>query len=456
MAIFLDDGLGGGASKMKTKINSLTVHADLLKFGFVINEEKSIWEPVQIITWLGTVLDTNQGFISVTEQRISKLKVNIDSVLKGDSMIVNMRSLATFEGQIISLTPCVGGVARIMTTSLYAVVNTKVSWNSTVVLTKEACSELVFWSQNVDSLNCRCPWLPLCQPAKLVYSDASDYACGSFIHSEGKIFQQNWSPERNNSSTWRELKAVELALISFAPSLLGKQVAWFTDNTNVVSIVHSGSKVTELQDLALRIFHVCVSFGISLEMKWIPRDLNSFAYHLSRMTTQLMMMFSKFWMFDGDRIPLTDLHVAIMLGFPALILDFTSQVLRLSTVFYKTGSLRTIGYFLQFPKLRELVNHLRLCNAEGTLVIPMWKSSYFWVLLCNDGRHWNPFVHDWVVLPKFKQLFVRGKAKNDMFGARELSFAVVALRINFKLPERRNQAGFCTHGSGFFFICCNG
>ena len=71
-------------------------------------------------------------------------------------------------------------------------------------------------------------------------------------------------------------------MISFAPGLLGKQVAWFTDNTNIVSIVHSGSKVTELQDLALGIFHVCVSFLISLEMKWIPRDLNSFADHLSR------------------------------------------------------------------------------------------------------------------------------------------------------------------------------
>ena len=43
-------------------------------------------------------------------------------------------------------------------------------------------------------------------------------------------------------------------MIRFAPSLLGKQVAWFTGDTNVVSIVHSGSKVTELQDLALRIF----------------------------------------------------------------------------------------------------------------------------------------------------------------------------------------------------------
>ena len=59
-------------------------------------------------------------------------------------------------------------------------------------------------------------------------------------------------------------------------------MALFTDNTNVVSNVHSGSKVTELQDLALGIFHVCVSFLISLEMKWIPRDLNSFADHSSR------------------------------------------------------------------------------------------------------------------------------------------------------------------------------
>ena len=51
---------------------------------------------------------------------------------------------------------------------------------------------------------------------------------------------------------------------------------------------------------------------------------------------------------------------------------------------------------------------------------------------------------------------VRDKVKNDMFGARELSVAVVALRISFKLPERRNQAGFCTLDSGCCFICCNG
>ena len=100
---------------------------------------------------------------------------------------------------------------------------------------------------------------------------------------KAKFLNQNWSPaERTKSSTWRELKNVELALNSFAPRLHGTQIAWFTDNANVVSIVHSGSKVPELQDLALRIFHVCVSFGISIELKWIPRSSNIEADQLSR------------------------------------------------------------------------------------------------------------------------------------------------------------------------------
>lgn len=456
MVIFLDDGLGGGANKIQAKINSLTVNADLLKFGFVVNEEKSLWEPVQVITWLGIVLDTNQGFISVTEQRISKLKVGIDSILKGDYTIV--RDLASIVGQIISLTPCVGRVARIMSRSMYAVVNEKVSWNSTVELTKEACDEITFWNQNVDSLNCRSPWLPLCQPAKFVYSDASDQACGSFIQNEGKIFHQNWSPaEGKKSFTWRELKTVELALTSFAPTLQGKPVAWLTDNANVVSIVHAGSKVTELHHLALRIFHVCVSFGISLEMKWIPRNLNANADHLSRII-------------DIDDYTIND-DVFQMLDFKwgphtvdRFACSYNAKLVRFNSRFYQPGA-EAVDAFLQnwefennwllppVSQIARVIAHSRVCKAEGTLVLPMWKSSYFWVLLCNDGRHWNTFVHEWIILPKFKQLFVRGKAKNHLFGARELSFTVVALRISFKLPERNFLSGFCTVDSGSCPTC---
>ena len=39
IAIFLDDGLGGGTDPVSAKINSLVVHSDLLKSGFVPNED---------------------------------------------------------------------------------------------------------------------------------------------------------------------------------------------------------------------------------------------------------------------------------------------------------------------------------------------------------------------------------------------------------------------------------
>lgn len=127
-------------------------------------------------------------------------------------------------GQVISLTSCVGSVARIMTRSMYAAVNQKLSWNCEVELTKEACAELAFSSENVESLNFHCPWVPLQPPVKFVYSDASDHTCSSFIDNEHKIFHQNWSPEESSkSSTWRELRTVDLALSAFAPDLQGKK-----------------------------------------------------------------------------------------------------------------------------------------------------------------------------------------------------------------------------------------
>ena len=232
------------------------------------------------------------------------------------------------------------------------------------------------------------------------------------------------------------------------------QSAWFTDYPNVASIVHSGSKVPELQDLALRIFHVCLSFGISLELKWIPRSVNSEADHLSRIIDfdDYTVNDDVFHMLDfaGDRTLLTDSHAVIMRSFPASIPDFFQPGTEAVDTFLQIWHFENNWILPTVSQIARVIAHVRVCKADGTLVIPLWKSSYFWLLPCDDGRHWNTFVHDWVALPIFKQLFVRGKAKNGLFGARELSFIVIALCITFKLPERISLSGFCTHDSD----CC--
>ena len=63
IVVFLEDGLGAAADYTKARISSLSVHADLLKSWFVPNEEKSLWEPAQVITWLGTVIETSHNLV---------------------------------------------------------------------------------------------------------------------------------------------------------------------------------------------------------------------------------------------------------------------------------------------------------------------------------------------------------------------------------------------------------
>ena len=81
--------------------------------------------------------------------------------------------------------------------------------------------------------------------------------------------------------------------------------------------------------------------------------------------------------------------------------------------------------------------------------------SYFLECFTRDGVHWNSFVVDWVLLPKFQGLFVPGKARNSLFRSRPLFFGVTALRVYFRRPRPYSSlAGFCsTPPDGKCYLC---
>jgi hypothetical protein len=74
------------------------------------------------------------------------------------------------------------------------------------------------------------------------------------------IFPQilaKWEKQnRDQSSTWRELKTIANNIQFLKNDLSGKFVKIYTDNQNVVSIVNKGSMKSELQDIALHIFPI--------------------------------------------------------------------------------------------------------------------------------------------------------------------------------------------------------
>lgn len=449
IVVFLDDGLGAAADHTKARISSLSVHADLLKSGFVPNEEKSLWEPTQVITWLGTVIDTSQCIISATDTRIQSLSEDLSFLLDATHpSLYQVRKLASVCGKIISLGNCVGNVARLMTRNIFAVVNSAMNWNSMVSLTPGCVEELNFWKVNLVYINGVPLWPIKRKPSRIVYSDASISACGSFITLDGKVFHQNWSDfERSQSSTFRELLAVLLSLQAFIDSLRAQTVVWYTDNQNVARIVSIGSKVPALQRMALDIHRLCLLASVSIDMQWIPRDLNIIADDISKFVD-----LDDYSINDGVFYSLDELwgpHTC-----DRFACHYNAKLPKFNTRFYQPGTSGVNAFAQDWSKDNnwlcppvcltcKVLSHLKVCNAAGTLVVPLWRSAHFWPRLCFDGLHWSGFVHDWVILPDLPNLFVRGKAKNSIFGRGSLPFPSVALRIDFSTVPRQGSGLVC-------------
>ncbi|CAH3108317.1 unnamed protein product, partial [Porites lobata] len=86
----------------------------------------------------------------------------------------------------------------------------------------------------------------------------------------------------DSSSTYRELKAVFYVLKSYAVSLKHQRVKVFVDNMGASRILMVGSSKLHLQQIAVDIFSICLSFDISLDSQWLPREENARADLLSR------------------------------------------------------------------------------------------------------------------------------------------------------------------------------
>ena len=279
---FLDDGIGGSPDYASCLVHSRLCRSDLDSAGFFVNLQKSVWEPSQVGTWLGFLLDFSLNFITVPLPKITKLQESISRIFA--LRFVNTKDLASVAGHLNSMFLAIGNIVRLMSRAMYAQITAQNSWYSNFRLEDSVVEELSFWQSNLDHLNGRRIWFKS-SAVRVAYSDASDTGYGGYIVELGPqvAAQGVWSADlAQESSTMREILAVRNVLQSFAPKLAGLCVKWHTDNQNVARIIGVGSRKSGLQSEAKHIFEVCVHHGISIEPEWIPRFSNKQADYLSR------------------------------------------------------------------------------------------------------------------------------------------------------------------------------
>ena len=150
--MYLDDGLGGASTYEQAKIASDKVRSDLISLGFLIADDKSVWKPAQVITWLGLEWNFIDGYVKITQARIDRLQLCLDKMItqvSSGQTIVSARSLASIAGQIISMQIGVGSEVRLRTRYMFYCLQTKASWNAPVQLDKRVVDELVFWREKL-------------------------------------------------------------------------------------------------------------------------------------------------------------------------------------------------------------------------------------------------------------------------------------------------------------------
>ena len=292
----MDDGWTIVQDREICPIKARAVRADLCNAGFVVNEDKSVWEPTQVLDWLGITWNAALG------TRIVKIINSIDHIIEADFKVSARELSASFTGQVISTGPVVGNIGRIMTRYCVLSTSCRDNWDSISLLDDYCKEELYFWKENMVNINTRyC--LVSKVPSYFVYSDASTTGGGAIIDFNNDfVCHKTWSEnERGQSSTWRELSVTEFSLQSFASVLEGSHVKWFTDSQVAAKIVEVGSMKLGLHKMARRIFDICIRSGIHLDVQWIPRTSNQQAVYISRLIdTDDWQITEEFFLFLDD------------------------------------------------------------------------------------------------------------------------------------------------------------
>ena len=408
---------------------------DLLAVGSVVECSS----PPSVINPLSVSIQSNGKKRLILDLRypnsfVKKFTIKFEDALSHTTMPA--RQLASVTGSIISNMLVIGNLCKLMTKNLHRALDCRAGWESSVILDLPSRKELIFWRENLFRLNSR----PLSEDVRpvtrIAYSDASSLGCAAYLSMDDfPVAHKNWDPlEMSQSSTWRELHCVYLALQSFALRLSISSVKWFTDNQAVPIIVDSGSMKEELHKLSVDIFYVTRDYNIDLDVEWIPRSLNDKADYLSKIV-------------DCDDWKVKDCYFYALTSYwgQCSVDCFASskncKVPRFYSRFYNPYCLGVDSFAFSWAGefcwlvppvtlVTRVIRHVCLCKCKGILVIPYWPSAPFWPLLVDSQGSFNLFVIDYLFVENGKDVFLHGSNKNAIFGSENFSTPVLFLLLD--------------------------
>lgn len=448
---YIDDSLHAARSLAAAHAQRAVVLADFERCGFIVNLKKSTL-PSQLAPYLGALVDTCKGFLSVPPDKLKRLSAALAQAVACRRRC-QLRSIASVVGTIMSMSYSYGQVSMLMTRRLAIWLrDTQLhvrSLDSHAPLSDAAVAELQFWQHSMLVHNGRTTLWPPTHVHTLIHTDAagrSEFSFGGWggwARLNGRLAQAagRWRSEtRATSSTLLETRAVWLVLqsLNIYNELDGQRILLRTDNMNVFyNLNKAGSMVAAVHDICFDLFWYCMQRGIQLIADWIPREQNTVADALSkeqqscdwqlhpRYFAQLQQMWGPF---DID-----------------LFASFTNHQLPVYYSHYYTPDTAGVNAFAHtwgrrawcnppFSIIARVLRHAAACGSRMCLIAPYWPHARWWPLLLSAPQAFAPFVRACMPLPRVPDLFL-GAAFGNTRQQHAPAWDSLALLLDFAQPR---------------------
>ena len=392
--LYLDDWLVIGKSIQEVLRAKEFVLQVAKKLGILINLDKSLLTPTQVIEYLGMKIDANLFWVSPSDKRCLSAEKILREFLASD--VQQAKSWQSLLGHLSSLEKFIPG-SRLRMRPLQYHLNRcwdRESQKALIPVPPDLRPYLTWWlaPQRLS----RGFSLQKENPALQLYSDASREGWGATI--EGIHLSGKWSlQDKRHHINTLELKAIWLALREVTNLVEGKTIAVFADNTTALSYIskQGGTKSWTLFRLVEEIFLWLEEHQVLLVPQFIQGVKNTVADSLSRRGQVLPT--------EWTIHPEVCKEIWKWWGQPMIDLFATSLTKRLPLYFAPHSDPMAIGVdamlqswcnleayaFPPFALIRKVLNKFKQSrNCSLILIAPWWPQ-----------REWFPELMNLVVEP---------------------------------------------------------
>ena len=280
---YLDDILVIASSPVQLREHTKIVAQCLQTLGFILSEKKCVFNPMQVIKFLGFMVDSLQMKIFLPSKKVRDLVKQCSKLLR--QRTVSAHKLAHLIGKMTATIPAVLPAAlhyralqRLKNRILW---RNKQNYSAVGILDKESRMDLMWWNSHLPSNNGRTLITP---PVKLTMeSDASTKGWGAYC--QGMRAGGPWQRiEKNQHINLLELKSAFLALQTFAATKTNTHVLLRLDNRTAIAYINQkgGTHSKPLSDVACTLWNWCLRKGMTVQAEHIAGVENTRADYESR------------------------------------------------------------------------------------------------------------------------------------------------------------------------------